>query len=95
MAYGPWFLCCSTTPDQQREVYTHPSHEVHSSSSVQQKRGHVDVAIVSSDVEGGEPTLMGEGGEAKYYNKNKTERHTFIIYIDLYAIPHPIIHTLP
>lgn len=47
-------------PKQQRAEWTHPSHEVHSSSPVQQQRGHVNVAIVSRDVEGGEAALTVE-----------------------------------
>ncbi|TNN70600.1 hypothetical protein EYF80_019184 [Liparis tanakae] len=34
-----------TPPKHQRAEQTHPRHEVHSSSSVEQQRGHVDVAI--------------------------------------------------
>lgn len=49
----------STPPKQQRAEFTHPSHEVHGSPSVQQKRGHVNVAIVSRNVERGETTLTG------------------------------------
>lgn len=66
-----WYLRCSTTPNQQREVHTHPSHEVHSSSSVQQKCGHVDVAIVSGDVEGRETTLVGRKGSKILKKKNR------------------------
>lgn len=50
----------STTPKQQRAEWTHPSHEVHSSPPVQQQRGHVDVAVVSRDVEWRE-TALTEG----------------------------------
>lgn len=46
-----------TPPVQQRAEKTHSCNEVHSSPSVQQKRGHVDVAIVSGDVERSETTL--------------------------------------
>lgn len=57
----------STTPRQQRAELTHPSHEVDGSPSVEQQRGHVDVAVVSCDVQGRESALAaGEsrrGGE--------------------------------
>lgn len=82
------------------EASTHPCHKVHRSSSVQQKRGHIDVSIVSSDVEGGETTLMGGA-------QDKTDKHMSIInpkdYSEIQVIlhktvvdtpPHPIIHTL-
>lgn len=59
----------STTPKQQRAEWTHPSHEVHSSPSVQQQRGHVDVAVVSRDVEGRE-TALTEGESRQTDIKN-------------------------
>ena len=62
-------LPCPASPGQQRVLQTHPGHEVHGGPPVQQKGSHVDVAIVSSDVERCESTLRtgrerGGGGGA-------------------------------
>ena len=51
-------------PVQQRAEQPYPGHEVHSGPSVQQKRGHVDVAIVSSDVERSEAALREQESRA-------------------------------
>ena len=40
------------------EIGHYPRCEVHSSSSVQQQGGDIDVTIVSRDVQRGEPTLF-------------------------------------
>lgn len=61
----------STPPKQQRAEETHPCHEVHSSPSVQQKCGHVNVAIVSSYVEGGEATLTGGESDTTHTQREK------------------------
>lgn len=55
------------------EASTHPCHKVHSSSSVQQKSGYIDISIVSSDVEGGETTLMGGS------TRRRKDKQIFII----------------
>lgn len=65
-----------TFPNQQRAVETHPSHEVHSSPAVQQKRGHINVAIMRCDVEGCETTLRIE--EMQQHTCRQTNRHTML-----------------
>ncbi len=75
---------CNPPPKQQRAEQTHPSHEVHSSPSVQQKCGHVNVAIVSRNVEGGETTLR-VGGSRSTHTHKQTNTHIYIIHRHTHA----------
>lgn len=59
--------CCHMVTKQTEHewLHTYPCSEVHSSTPIQQQRGYIDIPIVSSYVEGSEPTLQ----------KNKTKHN--------------------
>lgn len=52
-------------------VESYPCCEVHCCPSVEQERGHIDVAIVGSDMQGGESTLEDRRGKRQTYREEE------------------------
>lgn len=63
-------------------MVSYPCREVHCCPSVQQECGHIDVAIVGSDMQGGESTLENKLKK----NKTGTQRKTVESHRSLYLI---------